>query len=140
MSTTFISKIGPEILPKEVGGNLVLGFMVCTDIWCCLPDKYICIYGHNPPDDTIISTFRGEWILTVSFFSPPMKERKFIAEASESIWIWIIHATIAKWLNCTIKLNLTSWYYVQPRYRPQKNEKCPFWRVIAKTDSSVLRK
>jgi len=46
-----------------------------------------------------------------------------------AIWIWIIHhAVIAKWLNDTIEFNFTSGYnrYVQPRYRPPKNEKCLF--------------
>ena len=46
-----------------------------------------------------------------------MKERKLIAEAQERICIWIIHATIVKGLNYTIKFNFSSGNYVKQRYR-----------------------
>jgi hypothetical protein len=46
-----------------------------------------------------------------------MKERKLIADAQESMNIWIIHATIVKGLNYTINFNFNSGYYVEQRYR-----------------------
>ena len=42
-----------------------------------------------------------------------MKEWKLIAETQDTIWIWIVHAMIAKWLKYTIKFNFTSRYYMQ---------------------------
>ena len=66
-------------------------------------------------------------------FSPTLKERKLIAVTPDTIWIWIIHAKMAKWLNYTIKFNFTSGYYVpvQPRYQSRKKDKCLCWRVLA---------
>jgi hypothetical protein len=64
-------------------------------------------------------------------FSPTMEERKLITETEDTIWIWIIHVMIAKSLHYTIKFTFTSEYYVQTRDRPQKNEKCLSWRVLA---------
>ena len=51
-------------------------------------------------------------------FFPPMKERKLIADAQESMYIWIIHATIVKGLNYSINFHFSSGYYVEQRYRP----------------------
>ena len=64
-------------------------------------------------------------IIYSGFFSPTMKERKLIAEMQDTIWIWIIHAMIAKWLNYTTKFNFTScFFYVQTKLSAGKNEQC----------------
>ena len=62
------------------------------------------------------------WMIIYSgFFSPTMKERKLIVEMQDTIWILIIHAMIAKWLNYTIKFNFTScFFYVHQSYRPER--------------------
>jgi hypothetical protein len=103
-----------SVLRKTKHNMLQISFMVEEKKW----------HGQNP-------LIQGEWILTVSFFLRTMKERKLIAETQDTIWIWIIHGMVTKWLNYTSKFNFTSGYFVQPRYRPRKNEKLFFWRVLA---------
>ena len=62
---------------------------------------------------------------TVSFVLHPLKNKSILLKHKiPCIWIWIIHAMIAKWLHYTIELYFTSWYYVQTIYRPWKNKQC----------------